>query len=411
MSPQRRRILILTSDTGAGHRSVSNALAAAALDAPERGLDTVQVDPLAPLPSELRHPEAPEDVSLLDRIVPLYGPIIVRFPWLWGWAFRSADSEFASAAYRKVFSGPMVQRIMQAIVQVDAQAVVSVHPLVNHAMVEARRRLGHAGLPLLTIVTDLVDVHQLWACSEVDQYVVGSGAAASRLLDLGIAPQRIAVSGIPIRREFGSMAATAREMRLKLELQPDVPVLLLMGGGDGAGRLVETAKALDRSAMQRNLKVQLVVVTGRNVGARMALEGHNWAISARVLGFTSNIAEYMTAADIVATKPGSATVSEGLTLGRPLLLGKPLPGQEEGNIGYVVGAGAGLAYTSPAEAADAIVYLLGDPAARWEMGQRAARLSHPRATERTLDLLAATLMRTASRPKRAENSESSRHQW
>jgi len=40
-----------------------------------------------------------------------------------------------------------------------------------------------------------------------------------------------------------------------------------------------------------------------------------------------------------------------------------------------------------------VEYLLGDPAMRWEMGQRAARLSRPRATERTLDLLQSLLLR------------------
>jgi processive 1,2-diacylglycerol beta-glucosyltransferase len=95
----------------------------------------------------------------------------------------------------------------------------------------------------------------------------------------------------------------------------------------------------------------------------------------------------------VVTKPGSLTVAEALAMGRPLLLGRPLPGQEEGNVPYVVEAGAGLAIRTPTEAADAVEYLLGDPATRWEMGQRAARVSRPRATERTLDLLQSHLLR------------------
>jgi processive 1,2-diacylglycerol beta-glucosyltransferase len=105
-----------------------------------------------------------------------------------------------------------------------------------------------------------------------------------------------------------------------------------------------------------------------------------------------NIFDYMVAADIIATKPGSLTVSEGLALGRPLLLGRPLPGQEEGNVGYVVGAEAGLAYRSPAEAAEAFAYLLSDPTARWDMGQNAARLGNPRAAERVIDLMQGLLM-------------------
>jgi UDP-N-acetylglucosamine:LPS N-acetylglucosamine transferase len=137
-----------------------------------------------------------------------------------------------------------------------------------------------------------------------------------------------------------------------------------------------------------------VVVTTRNVRARQELEAFAWPMPTRVLGFVTNIGEYMTAADVIATKPGSLTVSEGLALARPLLLGKPLPGQEEGNVGYVVGSGAGLAYTNPDEAAQAFGYLLDDPSARWEMSQQAARLGNPRAAERVIDLLQGLLMRT-----------------
>jgi UDP-N-acetylglucosamine:LPS N-acetylglucosamine transferase len=141
-----------------------------------------------------------------------------------------------------------------------------------------------------------------------------------------------------------------------------------------------------------------VVLSGRNHHARNELEARRWPMPFVCKGHVSNVADYMTAADLVVTKPGSLTVAEALTMGRPLVLGRPLPGQEEGNVPFVVESGAGLAYQSPAEAADAVEYLLGDPATRWEMGQRAARLSRPRATERTLDLLQSLLLRAEVAP-------------
>jgi UDP-N-acetylglucosamine:LPS N-acetylglucosamine transferase len=183
-------------------------------------------------------------------------------------------------------------------------------------------------------------------------------------------------------------------MRARLDLDADLPVVLLTGGGDGAGRLPETARALAAvEAAAAGPRFQLVVLAGRNQRARRELEAQAWPMPTRLHGFVPNIAEYMTAADVVVTKPGSITISEALALGRPLLLGRPLPGQEEGNVRYVVAAGAGFAYRSPAEAAEAAAFLLANPAARWEMGQRAARASHPRATERTLDLLQGLLLR------------------
>ncbi|HEU5316458.1 MAG TPA: glycosyltransferase, partial [Chloroflexota bacterium] len=223
--------------------------------------------------------------------------------------------------------------------------------------------------------------------------VASSDVAAARLIDLGIPPARVAVLGIPIRREFAHTAISGREMRIRLGLDPDLTLLLLMGGGDGAGRLAETARAMAQLARDGK-RFQLVVVTARNVKARTELEAEDWPMPTHVLGFVSNVFEYMIAADVIATKPGSLTVSEGLALGRPLLLGRPLPGQEEGNVAYVVSAEAGLAYRSPAEAAEAFAYLLSDPTVRWDMGQNAARLGNPRAAERVIDLLQGMVMRT-----------------
>ncbi|MGH2350244.1 MAG: MGDG synthase family glycosyltransferase, partial [Chloroflexota bacterium] len=359
-------------------------------------VDLVAADPFHPLPPALRRGSAeqqPDPPSPFDGLIRLYGPLIVRAPWLWGWAFRAADNQPTLAAYLASAGPRLLRRITRAVEALDAQALVSVHPLVNHLMVRARTRSGRSGLPLLTVITDLVNVHSWWVAPGVDQYVAGSDLAAGRLHSLGVPPSKISVLGIPLRQEFGTTAVSAREMRLRLGLDPDLSTLLVMGGGDGAGRLAQTARAIGDLVRRGVPPFQMIVLTGRNQRARIDLEARSWPMPVHIKGLLTNIADYMTAADIVVSKPGSLTISEALAMGRPILLGRPLPGQEEGNIPYVVEAGAGLAFRSPAEAADAVEYLLGDPGTRWEMGQRAARLSRPRATERTLDLLQSLLLR------------------
>jgi 1,2-diacylglycerol 3-beta-galactosyltransferase len=394
-----RRVLLLTSDTGGGHRSVADALCQGAAERQAWQLELAAIDPFRPLPAGWRRPAAgarPDTLTPIDQMVRLYGPLIVRAPWLWGWLFHVADNRPALQLYLAAIGGQLVRRISQAIEASDAQAVVSVHPLMNHALVQARARLGRPQLPLMVVLTDLVAVHRWWVAEGVTQYVAPTEAAAGRLHQLGVAPSRISVLGIPLRREFGTTAASAREMRTRLGLDPERSTVLLMGGGDGAGRLTATARAIGDLVERGVPPFQLVVLTGRNYRARNELEAKRWSLPVQVKGPVTNIAEYMTAADLVVTKPGSLSVSEALAMGRPLVLGRPLPGQEEGNVPYVVDAGAGVAFRSPSEAADAVEYLLSDPATRWEMGQRAARLSRPRATERTLDLLQSLLLRAAA---------------
>jgi UDP-N-acetylglucosamine:LPS N-acetylglucosamine transferase len=59
------------------------------------------------------------------------------------------------------------------------------------------------------------------------------------------------------------------------------------------------------------------------------------------LGFIENMAEYMVAADVLITKAGPGTISEAAALSLPIMLTSFLPGQEEGNVDYVINAGFG----------------------------------------------------------------------
>eukprot|EP00934_Nitzschia_sp_Nitz4_P007505 Nitzschia sp. Nitz4//scaffold76_size158648//17386//19293//NITZ4_002530-RA/size158648-processed-gene-0.257-mRNA-1//-1//CDS//3329557797//7495//frame0 len=59
------------------------------------------------------------------------------------------------------------------------------------------------------------------------------------------------------------------------------------------------------------------------------------------LGFITNMAEYMVAADVLISKAGPGTISEAAALSLPVMLTSFLPGQEEGNVDYVVDGGFG----------------------------------------------------------------------
>jgi UDP-N-acetylglucosamine:LPS N-acetylglucosamine transferase len=369
---------------------------AGASGAPERGIELIEFDPLVsgdPLLAQERstvgvHP------AFMDRVVGLYGAVIVRAPWAWGLAFHLAALPGMRSIYHALHGRTVTSRIRAAIRATRAQAVVSVHPLVNDAMVAARNSEGR-DLPLLTVVTDLVDVHPWWANGAVDRYVVGTGDAAGALLGLGIEPSRISVTGIPLRPTFGRVTSSAREMREHLGLDPAHPTVLFMGGGDGAGRLAEVVGACDAVVRSRGTEVtRFVVICGRNEPLRAAFEAREWRGPTTILGQVANVHEWMTASDVVVTKPGSLTVSESLAIGRPLLLGPPLPGQEEGNIPFVCDNGAGMAYRDATEASMLLEGMLADPASLWEMGQRTFPLRHLKATERVLDLVQSLVMKS-----------------
>lgn len=80
------------------------------------------------------------------------------------------------------------------------------------------------------------------------------------------------------------------------------------------------------------------------------------------LGFVTRMAEYMVAADILVSKAGPGTISEAAALSLPVLLTSYLPGQEEGNVDYVIDGrfGAFVSDSDPNGVAEVVVSWLTD---------------------------------------------------
>jgi 1,2-diacylglycerol 3-beta-galactosyltransferase len=89
----------------------------------------------------------------------------------------------------------------------------------------------------------------------------------------------------------------------------------------------------------------------------------NGCVDIVALGFVSNMAEYMVACDVLVSKAGPGTISEAAALSLPVMLTSFLPGQEEGNVDYVVEGGFGAFCQDtdpPAIAEELAVWLKND---------------------------------------------------
>merc|ERR1712194_738650 len=127
---------------------------------------------------------------------------------------------------------------------------------------------------------------------------------------------------------------------------------------------------------------------GRNTEVKAQLEAHPWADynpdkpPPLILGFVSNVHEYMAAADILVTKAGPGTIAEAMILGLPCLLTSFIPGQEEGNISFVRDGQAGdyVSDEEPQEIADTICTWLREPEMLATMSRHAQALGRPQST-------------------------------
>ena len=112
----------------------------------------------------------------------------------------------------------------------------------------------------------------------------------------------------------------------RLGLNAELPIVLVGGGSEGLGRPdLVVRRMLDLT----QVSPQIVVLTGRN--ARLEQRCRRIALEApdrvRVFGWTSDVAEMMSAADLMVSKPGH-TFDEAIASGLPLVSLPPPPGSE-----------------------------------------------------------------------------------
>jgi 1,2-diacylglycerol 3-beta-galactosyltransferase len=359
-TPEPHRILFLFSDTGGGHRSTAQAVIDA-LD-PQR-FDCALLDVL--------HAYAPRPFNRLPR----HYPDLVRYPKLWELGYHLSDGPRRTQSFYRMIWPLLRPAVQRLLAEQNADMYVSVHPLLNTPILQA---LGPRRVPFITIVSDLVSTHAFWYDRQVDLCLVPTDSAKRRALQAGIPPRQVRVIGLPVASAYCQTAWDRSSLREELAWPQDRPIVLIVGGGEGMGPLFETAKAID----QPNLRLALAVVAGRNQSLLQRLQRHRWSSQVFVYGYERRLAKMMRAADMLVTKAGPSTIAEALNARLPMVLYSKLPGQEDGNVHFVVESGAGVWAPGPARSAAAVRALLEQPRALARASEACARQARPEAARR-----------------------------
>jgi processive 1,2-diacylglycerol beta-glucosyltransferase len=262
--------------------------------------------------------------------------------------------------------------------------VVCTHAFPCGAMAEYATQFADAP-PIVAIVTDFA-VHGFWVHANVDRYVVGTEAMRGALTARGVAAERVSVTGIPVLPEFAPPQGSRAGLRERLNLPRDRYVVLLMGGGLGIAPVERMLGAL--TSVRAPLAA--VVVAGKNVRIerRLAAVAEHVEFPVRTVRFVDNVYDYMHAADVLVTKPGGLTTAEALVAQVPIVLCKPLPGQEERNARVLTEAGAALRARRIDELPAIVERVLADGTQRERMMAAARRLGRPNAAGEAAAMIA-----------------------
>ncbi|CAE7529235.1 MGD1 [Symbiodinium microadriaticum] len=391
-----RQIHIYFSDTGGGHRASALSLEAALKKLYGNQVSVTLVDFIRhAMPWPLS--QAPETYQTLGHF-----PSVYKRAWDYD---QDSETWCDTTSYKMMWSycrESVLNYLEQAALELDL--IISVHPLIHHVVIEALEELARGSgsqppasrqdlcLPVVTVVTDLGSAHLSWFDPRADMLFVPSQEIYQAAIKRGVPRRKIHLCGLPLREGFWCADPVSpdqkRQLQAQLGLRPTErpEVVLLMGGGEGFGRLLDVACAIGDTLIGLGYG-QLVVVCGRNEEVRKALVERRWTprgfgewlFEPLILGFVTNVDQYMTAADCLVTKAGPGSIAESMIKGLPCLLTAFVPGQEEGNISYVTdnGAGAYVSDQDPHLVAAKIEEWLKDPPTLERMSENARRLAQP----------------------------------
>jgi 1,2-diacylglycerol 3-beta-galactosyltransferase len=277
--------------------------------------------------------------------------------------------------------------VVQPLLENAGDMVISVHPIQTGIALRILRSTGSRA-PFATVVTDPVSPPLAWLCPDVDLCLVATESARCVAQKAGVPAGKVHVTGLPVRSSFAEANTISKtEARTRLGLRPDLPLVLLAGGGAGIGSLADLTRALASGFRAANIQAQLAVLTGNNGALRNSLETERWSLPVHVLGFVADPALWFAAASLLLTKAGPSTICEAASAGLPMILTGFIPGQEAPNVAWVEEAGAGVFAPDPIGAAKTAAYWLRGGAQVLEpIGDRAHSLVRPDAAAEVVKL-------------------------
>ena len=381
MQQNTPKILIISSDTGGGHKSAAAALA----DGLQRFWHGESV--------AVRVIKAVEESHhITDKLVGVYNWVL-RHKQGWMKYLYWAINRFRPET-REFFQRRCIGFCRDAFEKWCPHVVVSVHPLTQHIFGRVLRELNLTKqIPLVTVVTDpCYGFWKGWACDDVSLYLVANDDARRQLIDYGVDSEKIKISGLPLHPKFKEVTETvAQDARKAYGLDPDKFTVFVNAGWIGGGNI----PAIFRELVRGELDVQAIFLAGKNEDLRREAEeiAKTARFPVKVIGYSDEIEKLMHSANVMVSKLGGLTTFEALACRLPIIADittPPMP-QEAGTVKLIAKRGAGILLEKASDIVPTIQSLIGDSSRYRDMREAAASLSTPNSTEQIINEITALL--------------------
>jgi 1,2-diacylglycerol 3-beta-galactosyltransferase len=361
---KKRKVLILTADAGMGHRSAAEALKAAFQMKYGEQCDVIINNPLD-------HPKTP---GFLRKSQTDYDEIVKKLPDLYEVGYEISDGTLPVTLIEGGMIVALYETLREIVLDIKPDLILITYPVYQAPLSAVAILNKLTRIPLITVVTDLSSVHHVWFNHNVTCCAVPTDEVRAQALKSGISPERVLLSGIPVNPRISTLRQmNPTDLRRKHGWDEDLTAFLVVG----SPRVADFDKLLQGLDLCQK-PFQLILVAGGNDELNDRLETIEWEHPAYVYNFVDDLPEMMRAADLILCKAGGLIVTESLAAGLPLLLVHALPGQETGNVEYIVKNQAGDYCTTEDKIRDTVSTWLADNEAELKaIAENACRIGKP----------------------------------
>lgn len=366
----KKRVLFISAPIGSGHLRAAQAVGRVL------GNKTAQIEIEFANVFDFFHP------LLGKAILKFYLKILQVFPDLYAGAYNWGNNSRQALFFRNIISKYLAKRMYTYIERIEPAAIVCTHAT-PAGLVAYLVRKKQITVPAFAIITDFV-VHRMWVHEGFTQYFVAHDEMRNYLYCHGVEFNNSQVCGIPVDQKF-TMWTDRKNTLKKLKLYGNIKTILVMGGGSGVLPMDEIVSLCDRMEMP----LQILAVTGNNISIYTKLKKMQPMLRSylHIYHYVDNVHEMMAVADILISKPGGMTSAEALCMGLPMLIYRPIPGQEEANTDYLIQQQVAIRADSLSQLTTILQQLLKEPQQLLQLSQKAKALGMTNAASRIADFI------------------------
>ncbi|MGK9045049.1 diglucosyl diacylglycerol synthase [Mammaliicoccus vitulinus] len=339
MVSQNKKLLIITGSFGNGHLQVTNSIV--------KQFGEMNLNHLTVIEHDLFLEAHPIMTSIAKQ---WYINSFKYFRNMYKFFYYSRPEQIDKCIYK--YYG--LNKLLNLLIKEKPDLILLTFPT---PVVSVLTEQFNLNIPIATVMTDY-RLHKNWVTPHSNRYYVATKDLKNEMQSIGIEPEDVKVTGIPISKQFEEPIDRYHWLS-KHKLDPDKKVILMSAGAFG----VSTGFSTMISQIDMHAKdAQVVMICGNSKSLKNELREHfKGNENVLILGYTKHMNEWMASSQLMITKPGGITISEAFSRHLPLIFLNPAPGQELENANYFEQKGYGKIANSPEEATKMVISLTNQP--------------------------------------------------